>query len=106
MRPQIVVKYFLLTGGLIPMKKIDVNEQSISSEMYTDLGRNYFSKPSNVILRHALSKTDIPTIVSDSKNSVETLNNFSNEIKTLPVANQKGSGRCWKIGRASCRERV
>lgn len=77
------------------MKKIDVNEQSISEEVYSELGKNYFCKPTNVVIRHALSKTDIPTIVSDSKNSVETLNNFSNEIKTLPVANQKGSGRCW-----------
>lgn len=77
------------------MKKVDLNEQSISAEVYSELGKNYFCNPSNVLVRHALSKTDIPTIVSDSKNSVETLNNFSNEIKTLPVANQKGSGRCW-----------
>ena len=77
------------------MKKIDINEQSINSEEYTELGRYYFARPQNVILRHALSKTDIPTVVSDSKNRVETLPNFSDEIKTLPVANQKASGRCW-----------
>lgn len=77
------------------MKKIDINEQSINHDSYLDLSRNYFSRPANVILRHALSKVDIPTVVSDSKNRVETLNNFSNEIHTLPVANQKASGRCW-----------
>src|SRR5574344_641176 len=77
------------------MKKIDVNEQALNTEEYNEFNRNYASKPQNVILRHALSKTDIPTAVSDSKNRVEVQPNFSIEIKTLPVANQKVSGRCW-----------
>jgi len=77
------------------MKKIDVNEQALNTEEYSELNRNYASKPQNVILRHALSKIDIPTTVNDSKNRVELETNFSLEIKTLPVANQKVSGRCW-----------
>jgi len=77
------------------MKKINVNEQCINEDYYSDLSRNYQANPTNVVIRHALSKVDIPTVVSDSKNKVETLNNFSDEVKTLPVANQKASGRCW-----------
>jgi len=77
------------------MKKIDVNAQALNGEEFTELIRDYASKPQNVILRHALSKTDILTTVSDSKNRVEVQPNFSIEIKTLPVANQKASGRCW-----------
>lgn len=77
------------------MKHIDVNEQSINSEEYVELNRDYATHPQNTVLRHALIKTDIPTVVYDSKNRVETLNNFSIDIKTLPVANQKASGRCW-----------
>jgi len=77
------------------MKKIDIKEQSINGEEFTELSRYYASKPQNVILRHAMSKVEIPSIVSDSKNRVETQPNFSVEIKTLPVANQKASGRCW-----------
>ncbi len=77
------------------MKKIDVNSQALNNEEYVELNRNYASTPQNVILRHALSKTDILTTVSDSKNRVEVQPNFSIDIKTLPVANQKMSGRCW-----------
>ena len=77
------------------MKQINVNEQCINEDYYSDLSRNYQANPTNVVIRHALSKVDIPTVVSDSKNKVETLNNFSDEVKTLPVANQKASGRCW-----------
>lgn len=77
------------------MKKINVNEQCINEDYYSDLSRNYQANPTNVVIRHALSKVDIPTVVSDSKNKVETLYNFSDEVKTLPVANQKASGRCW-----------
>jgi len=77
------------------MKKIDINEQMLNSEEYSELIRDYASKPQNVILRHSLIKSDIPTVVYDSKNRVEIQPNFSVEIKTLPVANQKASGRCW-----------
>ena len=77
------------------MRKVEINEHFISNELLGDIYKKYAADQKNVVLRHALSKTDIPTVCSDSKNRSEVLSNFSINIETLPVANQKASGRCW-----------
>ena len=47
------------------------------------------------ISRHALTRTKISDIVRVSEQSEFTQNNFSIDLDTLPVADQKASSRCW-----------
>ena len=49
----------------------------------------------NAILRHALSKNSLYEIVASQDAEPEMDFNFDINIKTLPAANQKASGRCW-----------
>ena len=61
----------------------------------------------NVILRHALSKNSLYTIVASQDAEPEMDFNFDINIKTLPAANQKASGRCWIFAATNvCREIV
>ena len=59
----------------------------------------------NVILRHALSKNSLYEITSSQDLDPEMDFNFDINIKTLPAANQKASGRCWIFAATNvCRE--
>ena len=59
----------------------------------------------NAILRHALSKNSLYEIVSSQDAEPEMDFNFDINIKTLPAANQKASGRCWIFAATNvCRE--
>ena len=59
----------------------------------------------NKILRHALSKSSLYTLVSSQDADPEMDFNFDINIKTLPAANQKASGRCWLFAATNvCRE--
>ena len=61
----------------------------------------------NIILRHALSKNSLYTIVASQDAEPEMDFNFDINIKTLPAANQKASGRCWIFAATNvCREIV
>ena len=59
----------------------------------------------NTILRHALSKNSLYDISSSQDLNPEMDFNFDINIKTLPAANQKASGRCWIFAATNvCRE--
>ena len=56
---------------------------------------DYKSDDKNTILRHTLSKNDLSLVVR-SQDDIEDVDfNFDINIKTLPAANQRASGRCW-----------
>lgn len=55
----------------------------------------YNKDSKNAVVRHALSRTPISGVVYDSGSEISLNPKFSLELKTLPVANQKASGRCW-----------
>ena len=76
------------------MKNIDIKKFEISCNEFAELEKNYNSDSNNVVVKHALSKNPISEIVYDNKNEPDVINDFSLEIKTLPVCNQKSSGRC------------
>ena len=49
----------------------------------------------NTVMRHAMSKTPLSTVVR-SQDEIENVNfDFDINLKTLSVTNQKQSGRCW-----------
>ena len=59
----------------------------------------------NKILRHALSKSSLYTVVSSQDSDPEMDFNFDINVKTMPATNQKASGRCWLFAATNvCRE--
>ena len=66
---------------------------------------NYEADPRHKVLRHALSKTAASVVVRSQDEIKDIDNNFDINIKTMPVANQKASGRCWIFAALNvCRE--
>ena len=66
---------------------------------------NYQKDDKNRILRHALVKNSVYQIANSQDDIKEMDFNFDINIKTLPAANQKASGRCWIFAATNvCRE--
>ncbi len=56
---------------------------------------NYENDTINQLVRNALDNNSIKNIVKVKKEEQNVLHNFSINLDTLKVANQKASGRCW-----------
>ena len=55
----------------------------------------YQKDPKNTVVRHALSENSLSSI-SRTKDEIQDVNfDFDIDIKTMKVANQRASGRCW-----------
>lgn len=67
----------------------------ISEILLKKLDENYQNKPKHQVLKRVLYKNDLADIFSKQEEARNTQFLFSHEIKTLPVANQKQTGRCW-----------
>ena len=66
---------------------------------------NYKKDEKNTIIRHALVKNSLYTVAASQDEIKEMDFNFDINIKTLPAANQKASGRCWLFAATNvCRE--
>ena len=69
--------------------------KEITNNFITEVEGEYIGKDIYTIARHALSKNTISSISKVSEQTEFTRNRFSINLKTLPVTNQKASGRCW-----------
>ena len=62
----------------------------------------YKADPKHAVVRHAMSRTSLKEVVR-SQDSIDDIDfNFDINIKTLPVTNQKSSGRCWIFAALNC----
>ena len=66
-------------------------DRNFAKKVMTD----YESDKTNPMIRHAISRGSVSNIVFEPSAVTSTTLTFSNEIKTMPVPNQKASGRCW-----------
>ena len=79
--------------------------EPIKKELLSKQLNAYKKDPRNAIIRHALVKNSIYTVASSQDDIQEMDFNFDINIKTLPAANQKASGRCWIFAATNvCRE--
>ncbi len=76
------------------MKNIHI-EGALDSARQKEILEAYEKDPRNALVRHALSRTLVNDVVFEPGSIPAVDPTFSIEIKTLPVANQKTSGRCW-----------
>lgn len=60
-----------------------------------DIRSSYASDLKNTVVRHALARHPISDIVFVPDSLKDTRMTFSDVIKTMPVTNQRASGRCW-----------
>lgn len=75
-----------------------MNEKQIGALNETrtkEIRKEYASDKSNLLMRHALSRNSISSVIFDTASMKDVDTKFSIDIKTLPVCNQKQSGRCW-----------
>ena len=69
--------------------------ESIKLENLDKQLKEYRKDKRNDVVRHAISKTNLSTIVR-SQDEIENVNfDFEINVKTLSAANQRQSGRCW-----------
>lgn len=69
----------------------------IEKSKLNSLEKKYSSKATNTIIRHMLSNNQLSS-VTRSKDDLERIvenYSFNVEVNTLPVSDQKQSGRCW-----------
>ena len=71
------------------------NAQPIETKALSRVFKEYEKDKVNKVIRHALSQQTIDEIAKNQDRASETNFNFSLNLKTMPVANQKRSGRCW-----------
>ena len=69
--------------------------KSITRQDLAALRREYLADDVNRIVRNALTDRDLETAASVFEAKNANPNIFSIEIETMPVTNQKASGRCW-----------
>ncbi len=68
---------------------------NINKETLKVLQKSYDAKPKHQVLKRVLYATDLADVFTKQEEAKNTHFLFSHEIKTLPVANQKQTGRCW-----------
>lgn len=69
--------------------------KEITNDFLNEVQKDYLSKDVYTIARGALSNSDVTKLVERKEEAKNTRPMFSIDIKTLPVTNQKKSGRCW-----------
>lgn len=67
----------------------------ITKEMLNQFNQEYKENSLQKVVRHALHQNEINKTACVMEEQSRVLNHFSVDLKTLPVANQKQSGRCW-----------
>ena len=79
----------------IDQKETSIMRNAITQEMLNSFDSSAASDAQVRLAAHALSKTSIndAAFVASSANTLR--HKFSLEIPTMPVTNQKSSGRCW-----------
>ena len=79
--------------------------QEIKKDYLKKQAKSYEKDSKNVILRHAMCNNSIYSLANNQDNAKDMDFNFDINIKTLPAANQKMSGRCWIFAATNvCRE--
>ena len=68
---------------------------ALNEEVTAKIVKDYSEDKKNTIVRHALSKGNISAAIYEPGALGSVAPAFSIDLKTLPVANQRRSGRCW-----------
>ena len=70
-------------------------EGTLNGEKQAKILEKYQKDPKNAVVRHALSRNSVSSVSFEPASVGPVAPRFSIELKTLPAANQKASGRCW-----------
>lgn len=71
------------------------NAQAIDTKTLNTYFKKYSKERVNTVVRHALASSTMDVIAKNQDYASETDFSFSLEVKSMDVANQKRSGRCW-----------
>jgi len=76
-------------------EKVTGSIGALTEEKVGRIEKDYDADLKNKVVRHALSRTSISDVIFEPGSLEGVAPVFSIDIKTLPVANQRSSGRCW-----------
>ena len=74
---------------------LDKDNGALLGERLEEILSSYEGNPTNPIVRRALSRTSLSDAAYDPACEALSTPHFSVHVKTMPVTNQKSSGRCW-----------
>ena len=69
--------------------------KAITRQDLTALRKTYLAEETSRIVRNALTHNSVETIARTLEAENDNPNIFSIELETMPVTDQKASGRCW-----------
>jgi bleomycin hydrolase len=69
--------------------------EAVSINKIASLEKDYQANDIHKVVRRVLSKTSLDSVAYVNEAQADTQFKFSIDIDTLPVTNQKASGRCW-----------
>ena len=72
-----------------------MKSEELNLKWLTKNREKYQNDEKNTVLRHALSANPFDNVFKSSDKAEDTQFVFSIDVETLPVTNQKRSGRCW-----------
>lgn len=72
-----------------------MEQESLSFEALDQVREDYLKDEKNTVVRHALMNSGFSAVVGSYDDAKDQDFTFSVDLKTLPVSNQKHSGRCW-----------
>ncbi|MEG2341936.1 MAG: C1 family peptidase, partial [Bacilli bacterium] len=75
-------------------KELEINE-SLSEERIKNYEKAYNKNKTNIVVKNALSRGPISSIVNVNEALLPLQMNFNVEVKTMEVCDQENSGRCW-----------
>lgn len=75
-------------------KELEINE-SLSEERIKNYEKAYNKNKTNIVVKNALSRGPISSIVNANEALLPLQMNFNVEVKTMEVCDQENSGRCW-----------
>ena len=77
------------------MAKRQTVEGALDKNLTAKFVEDYQDDPKNPLVRRSLSRAAVSNAVYEPTALAHTNLSFSNVIETLPVTNQRSSGRCW-----------
>ncbi len=84
----------LLALGFLPLAA-QSNDGAISTDMLSRIEKSYGNNPQDKAIRNALGSLDMNKLALSQENLGAMDTEFSTEVKSIGITDQKKSGRCW-----------
>ena len=90
------ILYCIIAGAsIMPTTKMFAQNGAITPAMLEQFKKEVQAYPQATVLRNAISNNSIRQLSINNQNKYQIDDNFTYEVKTEGITDQKNSGRCW-----------